>query len=109
MSRRDLATLINVEDDWSFQMLKLRSIGIDDYRVLDAGQRIGRIRLADERMPPVWLWAITIHLPGGLPTGSSPDFSTAKAEFKAAWKALKAGTAPEQLAAAYRAMNIRDD
>ena len=73
-------------------MLKLRSIGIDDYRVLDAGQRIGRIRLADERKPPVWLWAITIHLPGGLPTGSSPDFSTAKAEFKAAWKALRVRT-----------------
>jgi hypothetical protein len=33
----------------------------------------------------------------------------AKTEFKAAWKALKARTAPEQLAAAYQAMNIRDD
>jgi len=33
---------------------------------------------------------------------------TAKAEFKAAWEALKAGTAPEQLVAAYKAMNIRD-
>ena len=54
-------------------------------------------------------WAVTIHLPGGLPKGSSPDFSTAKAEFKAAWKALKASTTPEQLAAAYAAMNIRDD
>jgi hypothetical protein len=31
-------------------------------------------------------------------------------EFKAAWEALKARTKPEQLAAAaYRAMNIRDD
>jgi hypothetical protein len=90
-------------------MLKLRSIGIDDYRVLDAGQRIGRIRLADERMPPVWLWNVTIHLTGGLPMGSSKDLDTAKAEFKAAWEALKARTPPEQLAAAYRAMNIRDD
>ena len=27
----------------------------------------------------------------------------------AAWKALKASTTPEQLAAAYKAMNIRDD
>jgi hypothetical protein len=90
-------------------MLKLRSLGINDYSVLEGRQRIGRIRLADERIPPVWLWAITIHLPGGLPSGSSPDFNTAKAEFKAAWKALKARTAPEQLAAAYQAMNIRDD
>jgi hypothetical protein len=90
-------------------MLKLRSIGINDYRVLEAGQRIGRIRLAEERIPPVWLWAVTIHLPGGLPTGSSPDFHTAKAEFKAAWEALKARTTPAQLAAAYKAMNIRND
>jgi hypothetical protein len=51
---------------------------------------------------------VTIHLPGGLPTGSAPDFST-KAEFKAAWKALKARTTPEQLAATYKAMNIGDD
>jgi hypothetical protein len=33
----------------------------------------------------------------------------AKTEFKAAWKALKARTTPEQLAAAYRAVNVRDD
>jgi hypothetical protein len=33
----------------------------------------------------------------------------AKTEYKAAWKALKASTTPEQRAAAYRAMNIRDD
>jgi len=90
-------------------MLKLRSLGINDYSVLEAGQRIGRIRFADERMPPVWLWNVTIHLTGGLPMGPSPDFDTAKAEFKAAWEALKASTTPEQLAAAYAAMNIRDD
>ena len=64
-------------------MLKLRSLGINDYAVLDGRQRIGRIRFADERIPPVWLWAVTIHLPGGLPTGSAQDFSTAKAQFKA--------------------------
>ena len=33
---------------------------------------------------------------------------TAKAEFKAAWEALKARITPEQLAAAYMAVNIRD-
>jgi hypothetical protein len=48
-------------------MLKLRSIGIRHYRVLEGGQRIGRIRFADERMPGVWLWNVTIHLSGGLP------------------------------------------
>jgi hypothetical protein len=90
-------------------VLKLRSIGLSDYSVLEGGQRIGRIRLATERMPCVWLWNVTIHLPGGLPMGSSKDLPTAKVEFKADWKALKAMTTPEQLASAYRAMNIRDD
>jgi len=41
--------------------------------------------------------------------GSAKDLDTAKAEFKAAWAALKARTTPEQLAAAYKSMNIRDD
>ena len=90
-------------------MLKLRSIGLSDFAVLECRQRIGRIRLATERMPCLWLWSVTVHLPGGLPLGSSKDLDTAKAEFKAAWDALKARTTPEQLASAYRAMNIRDD
>jgi hypothetical protein len=41
--------------------------------------------------------------------GSSQNLEQAKAEFKAAWEALKARTTPERLAAAYQAMNIRDD
>jgi len=80
-------------------MLKLRSLGLNDYSVLERQQRIGRIRFAEERLPPRWLWAVTIHLPGGLPTGSAPDFSTAKVEFKAAWKAL---AQLEQLTASFR-------
>jgi hypothetical protein len=90
-------------------MLKLRSLGLNDYSVLERQQRIGRIRFAEERLPPRWLWAVTIHLPGGLPMGSAKDSDTAKAEFKAAWEALKARTAPEQLtAASHKAMNVRD-
>jgi hypothetical protein len=90
-------------------MLKLRRNGIRDYSVFEGRQRIGRIRFADERNPGIWLWNVTIHLPGGLPMGSAKDADTAKAEFKAAWEALKARTPPEELAAAYKAMNIRDD
>jgi len=89
-------------------MLKLRSHSTNDYSVLEGRQRIGRISFVIERMPGVWLWNVTIHLGGDLPMGSAPDFNTAKAEFKAAWKALKARTPPEQLAAAYMAVNIRD-
>lgn len=90
-------------------MLKLRTIGIRDYSVLEDRQRIGRILFAGERVPGVWLWSVTVHLPGGLPMGSAVDIDTAKAEFKTAWEALKARTAPERLAAAYQAMSIRDD
>jgi hypothetical protein len=86
---------------------KLRTIGLCDYSVLEGGQRIGRIRLATERMPCVW--SVTVNLPGGLPIGSSKDLDTAKAEFRAAWEALKARTPPEKLAAAYKQMNIRDE
>ena len=80
--------------------LKLRLIGLSDYAVLEGRQRIGRIRLATERMPGVWLWNVQVHLTGGLPTGSSKDLDTAKAAFEAAWEVLKAVTPPEQLAAA---------
>jgi hypothetical protein len=90
-------------------MLKLRSLGINDYSVLEGRQRIGRIRCVVERTGGDWLWNITVHLPGGLPMGSAPDLDTAKAQFKLAWAVLKARTPPEQLAAAYKAMNIRDD
>jgi hypothetical protein len=76
-------------------MLKLRSIDLSDFAVLEGKQRIGRIRLATERMPCVWHWSVTIHLTGGLPMGSSPDLATAQAEFKAAWKELKARTSRE--------------
>ena len=90
-------------------MLKLRRIGIDDYSVLEDEQRIGRIRLASERTPPIWLWTVNIHLTGALPMGSSQDLDTAKAEFAGAWLELKGRHSPEELARAYRDMNIRDD
>jgi hypothetical protein len=74
-------------------MLKLRSIGLSDYAVLEGRQRIGRIRLATERMPCVWLWSVTIHLSGDLPMGSFQDLNTAKAEgpsrTRAGWKATR--------------------
>ena len=41
--------------------------------------------------------------------GSAKDLDTAKSEFKAAWEAFKARSTPEQLAAAYKAMNLRDE
>ena len=63
--------------------------------------------MATERS--VWLWSVTIHLTGGLPMGSAKDLDTAKAEFKAAWENLKARVSKDELAAAYKDLNIRDD
>jgi hypothetical protein len=76
--------------------------------VLEGHQRIGRIRFAGERLPPIWLWNVVVHLSGGLPMGQAEDLDQAKADLKVAWEALKARTKPEQLLAAYRDLNIRD-
>jgi hypothetical protein len=89
-------------------MLKLRSIGIRDYSVLEGHQRVGRIHFAGERLPPVWTWNVVVHLTGALPMGQAGELDTAKADFKVAWEALKARTTPEQLLAAYRDLNMRD-
>jgi hypothetical protein len=41
--------------------------------------------------------------------GQAGDLDTARADFKAAWEALKAKTPSERLAAAYEELNVRDD
>jgi hypothetical protein len=89
--------------------LKLRTIGVRDYLVLEDEQRVGRIRFAAERNPGIWIWIVAVHLTRGLPAGSADSRFVAMAQFKAAWEVLKARTTPEQLQAAYRAMNIRGD
>ena len=44
-----------------------------------------------------------------LQVAEEKDLDTAKADFKAAWEELKARTSKDELAAAYKALNIRDD
>ena len=58
-------------------MLKLRSIGLSDDSVLEGEQRIGWIRFAEERLPPIWLWNVVVHLTAGLRMGSAKDLDTA--------------------------------
>jgi hypothetical protein len=48
----------------AFLMLALRLTAPNDYTVLEDGQPIGRIRLARERSPPIWLWTVTVTIPG---------------------------------------------
>ena len=89
-------------------MLTMRLIGVRDYSVFEDGQEIGRIRFASERAPGVWIWHVQVHIPGA-PFGSAASLDDAKAQFKTAWLAFKAKHGPEALAAAYRAMNRRNE
>ncbi|MGY8664250.1 hypothetical protein Q3C01_18120 [Bradyrhizobium sp. UFLA05-109] len=85
-------------------MLTRRQIGPDDYAVHEDSQLIGRIRLAKDRSPPVWLWNVTVTIPG--PSfGGAWCIDQAKRRFKRAWTAFKELAGSEQLAKAYGAMN----
>lgn len=70
-------------------MLLLRPIGKDDYSVIDAGEAVGRIRLASERRGEVWMWNVTVNMTGGVPAGTSENLDQAKADFRAAWSSFK--------------------
>ena len=90
-------------------MLKLRSIGLSDYSVLEGNRRIGRIRLATERMPCRWLWNVTIRLIAGHPMGSAKDLDTARADFKAAWEVFEGQDHAGAARGGLQGLNIRDD
>ncbi|WP_453942764.1 hypothetical protein [Bradyrhizobium ottawaense] len=79
-------------------------IAVNDYSVLEDGQPIGRIRFAKERSPGIWLWNVTVPIPGP-PFGDANSISEAKERFKTAWLAFKEKQAPEALAKALAAMN----
>jgi hypothetical protein len=81
-------------------MITVRLIGLDDYSVHEDGQRIGRIRLAHERAPPIWVWTVTVTLPGA-PLGDAQTLDEAKGRFKVVWEAFKQKHGPEELAKAF--------
>ena len=87
-------------------MLTLRMIGQNDYSVRENAQPIGRIHFASERTPGIWLWNVTVNIPGP-PLGSAVSLNEAKAAFRAAWEGFKAKHGPDRLAAAFNAMNVR--
>jgi hypothetical protein len=77
--------------------LALRSIGSNDYAVIDDGYPIGRIRLAAERGGETW--NCTIPVPGA-PNGTAGSLDAAKAAFRESWTKFKAAIGPERLAGA---------
>ena len=72
--------------------MKLGSLVVFNYSVLEARQRIGRC-FAKKRIPDNWFQDVTILL-RGLTMGLSKESNAAREEFNAAWEALKARTAP---------------
>jgi hypothetical protein len=85
-------------------MFTLRLIDPNDYLVFEDSQPIGRIRLARERSPAIWLWNVTVTIPGP-PFGDAKTIDDAKTRFKAAWLAFKNKVGSEALAKAFAAMN----
>jgi hypothetical protein len=79
--------------------LALRLIGPSDYVVIDEGHRVGRIRRAAERINEVWLWNVTVAVPGG-GHGTSTSLDAAKFAFRESWIEFKAEVGPERLASA---------
>jgi hypothetical protein len=68
------------------------------------GQPIGRIRLARDRSPPIWLWNITLTLPDP-PFGDAKSIDDAKQRFKSAWITFKNKVGPEALMKAFTEMS----
>ena len=77
--------------------LALRSIGSNDYAIIEDGYPVGRIRLAAERGGQTWMWNCTIPVPGG-PSGTAGNLDAAKAAFRESWARFKATIGPERLA-----------
>jgi hypothetical protein len=90
-------------------LLKFRSIGLSDFAVLEGSNRIGRIRLATERMPRVWLWSVTLPLPGDLPTGSSKDLDTARGQVQGGMEKLEGPDHARATDSSLRGDEVRDD
>ena len=88
-------------------MLTLRMIGVNDYAVREDGRAIGRIRYAKERSPGIWLWQVTVTVPGP-PFGDANSIDEAKARFRIAWEAFKVKVGPDALAQAFAEMEHAD-
>jgi hypothetical protein len=71
-------------------ILILRSIGPNEYAVIEDGNSIGEIMLAGDPRAEIWLW--NCSLPGaGVSSGTAASFEDAKVEFQQEWKKRKIG------------------
>ena len=69
--------------------LTLRSIGPNEYAVIEDGNSVGRIMLAGDPHAEVWLW--NCSLPGpGVSSGTAASLEEAMVEFRQEWTKRKA-------------------
>jgi hypothetical protein len=70
--------------------LTLRTIGRNEYAVIEDGSSVGQIMLAGEPHAEVWLW--NCSLPGlGVSSGTAVSLEDAQADFRQEWKKRKIG------------------
>lgn len=70
--------------------LTLRSIGSNEYAVIEDGNSVGQIVLAGDPRAEIWLW--NCSLPGpGVSSGTAATLEDAKVEFQQEWKKRKIG------------------
>lgn len=70
--------------------LTLRSIGPNEYAVINNGKSVGRIMLAGDPHAEIWLW--NCSLPGpGVSSGTAASLEDAQLEFRQEWKTRKIG------------------
>ena len=88
-------------------MLTMRKISPNDHRIREDGQPIGRLRFASERLPGVWLWHVTVNIPGPQSTGSATR--PGQGAVRGGMAGVQGEARAEAFAAAYRAMNKRKE
>jgi hypothetical protein len=70
--------------------LTLRSIGPNEYAVIEDGNSVGRIMVAGDPHAEIWLW--NCSLPGpGVSSGTAASLEDAQAELQQEWKKRKIG------------------
>ena len=69
--------------------LTLRSIGPNEYAVIEDGNSVGRIMLAGDSHAEVWLWNCTLPGPGAS-SGTAASLEEAMVEFRQEWTKRKA-------------------
>jgi hypothetical protein len=70
--------------------LTLRSIGPNEYTVIEDGNSIGRIMVAGDPHAEIWLWNCSRPGPG-ISSGTAASLEDALVEFRQEWKKRKIG------------------